>query len=103
MALSRWMILIAVLIGLGCLEVAQRSALVTSGYAVAERQRAVDERDAAVSWLNAQVIGLSSPAHLAQVAQQRRLKLVAWSTLEAVPSRSRSPVRMAALSDEGPE
>jgi hypothetical protein len=98
MTFSRWMILIAALVGVGCLEVAQRSALVRSGYAVAERQRAVEAHDAAVTWLNAQVIGLSSPAHLAQVAQQRRLKLVAWSTLEAAPSRSHSPVRMAALS-----
>lgn len=100
MPLSRWMYLIAVLVGVGCLEVAQRSALVTEGYAVAQRQQAVDERAAAVSWLDTRVAGLSSPAHLAQVAQERHLKLVAWSTLEGAPSRNRPFVQVATLSDE---
>ncbi len=103
MSLSRWMVLIAVLVGLGCLEVAQRSAMVAEGYAVAERQHAVNERTAAVSWLNAQVIGLSSPAHLAHVAQERRLKLVAWSILESALSRKPALVQVASVSSEASE
>lgn len=81
MALSRWLLLIGAVVGLGCLQVAQRNVLMMRGYAIGEGRAQVHAKDAEVSWANARVAGLASPVHLAQVAQERRLKLVAWSTL----------------------
>ena len=85
MPLSRWMLLIAVLVGLGCLEVAQRNAVVLKGYAVGAQTERVHTQRTEVAWLNMKVTGLSSPTRLAQIAQDRRLKLVAWSMLSPVP------------------
>ena len=81
MNLSRWMLAIGVLVGLGCLQVAQRNALYLKGYAVGDRTHQVHVARRDVLWLKAEVTGLESPAHLARVAEERRLKLVAWSTL----------------------
>ena len=81
MRLSRWFALIGLLVGVGCLQVAQRNAIFLSGYAVGERMASVHTQQNDVSWLNAQVVGLASPTHLAEVAQDRGLKLVAWSML----------------------
>ena len=81
MRLSRWLMLIASVVGLGCLQVTQHNAVFLKGYAVGERleQLHVQERD--VSWLRARMVGLRAPQHLARIAQERQLKLVAWSTL----------------------
>ncbi len=94
-----WIVLIATLVGLGCLQVAQHNAMYLQGYALAEREHAVHTQRAQVSWLNAQVTELASPKHLAQVAQERRLNLVAWSTLPHSESREASlgMVRVAAI------
>ena len=81
MPLRLWFVLIGVVVGLGCLQVAQHNAVFMKGYAVGERTRHLHAQQTDVSWLNVQVAGLSSPAHLAQVARDRRLNLVAWSTL----------------------
>lgn len=83
MALGRWLLLIGTVVGLGCLQVAQRNALMVTGYAVGEGRAQVHAKQTEVSWAGARVAGLSSPVHLAEVAQERRLKLVAWSTLSA--------------------
>lgn len=112
MALSRWLALVGLLVGLGCLQVAQRNAVFLKGYAVGERQHRLHAAETDVSWATAQVVGLSSPTHLAHLAQERQLKLVAWSTLPAsrpgVPpgelharaAGDRSePVRLAATDD----
>ena len=85
MPLSRWMSLIAVLVGIGCLEVAQRNAIVLSGYAVGSQAERLHAQQTEVAWLSSKVTGLSSPSHLAQVARERQLKLVAWSTLSTPP------------------
>ena len=82
MRLSRWGCGIAVMVALGCLQVAQRTAIVSRGYAVGERMHRVHTQEADLSWLQTQVARLSSPAHLSAVAQERRLQLVAWSTLK---------------------
>ncbi len=81
MKLTQWLLLVAVVIGVGCLQVAQRNAVFFSAYAVGERASRLHSETTGVTWLNARVIGLSSPNRLTQVAQERRLKLVAWSTL----------------------
>ena len=82
MRLSGWITLVAVMVGLGCLQVSQRNALFLKGYEVGERMSRVHAQDTDVSWLRARVGGLTSPTRLARVAQERRLQLVAWSTLE---------------------
>ena len=81
MRLSRWLALIGVVVGVGCLQVSQRNALFMKGYAVGERARAVETQQTQVSWLRTRVVGLASPQRLGRVAQDQRLKLVAWSTL----------------------
>ena len=91
MCLSYWLGLVALVTGIGCLQVSQRTAIVLSGYAVGERMQRVHAQETDVSWLNANVVGLASPARLAQAAQERHLKLVAWST---VP-RSAPPAAVA--------
>ena len=72
--------LIAVLVGLGCLQVAQRNALFLGGYAAGDRVSKLHTKEVEVGWLNAQVTGHLSPVALDQAAQERRLNLVAWST-----------------------
>ncbi len=96
MATRRWLTLIAVVVGLGCLQVTQRTALVLKGYALGERLHDVHTQETDVSWLRSQVEELSSPVHLAQVAQTRQLKFVAWSTLDSRPEGTRPFVRIAA-------
>jgi len=97
---SRWLLLIALVVGVGCLNVAQRTALFLTGYGVGQRAQRAHAQEADVLWLKMQVVGLSSPAHLAEVAQERRLKLVAWSTLKAEPTVPASPVRVASAQDD---
>ncbi|MBI3330686.1 MAG: hypothetical protein HYZ96_01080 [Candidatus Omnitrophica bacterium] len=97
MRLSHWVALIAVMVGIGFLRVSQRNALLLKGYAVGERLHRVHAKETDVTWLAATVDGLASPAHLAQVAEERRLKLVARSTLTDLPSRSdaQQPIQLA--------
>jgi hypothetical protein len=100
MPLARWVILIGVLVGLGCLQVAQRTAIVVKGYGVGERAKRVHEQEVDVSWRTTQVVSLSSPAHLLDVAEDRRLQLKAWATLEAEPTDAVPLARVAALGEE---
>ena len=97
MRLSRWLILIGIMVGLGCLQVAQHNALLLKGYVVGGQIRDVHRQEADLSWLNGQVVNLSSPAHLARVAQARRLNFVAWSTLSPAPVRAGTTATPVAL------
>lgn len=81
MRLSRWFLLIAAVVGLGCLFVAQRTATVLKGYAVGERMHRVHARENETAWLKAHVVELASPTHLAEVAEEQDLKLVGWLRL----------------------
>ena len=81
MRLSGWMGLIAALVGIGALQVSQRTAIVLSGYAVGSRMERVHDKETEVAWLDANVTGLASPGHLADVAKERRLNMVARSML----------------------
>ena len=81
MPLSRWLLLLTIMMGLGCLQVAQRNAIFFKGYAVAERMNHLHHEETDVARLQATVTGLISPMRLSRVAQDRHLKLVAWSTL----------------------
>ncbi|OGX40318.1 MAG: hypothetical protein A3C53_03040 [Omnitrophica WOR_2 bacterium RIFCSPHIGHO2_02_FULL_68_15] len=93
MPLSRWMGLIGIVVALGCLKVSQHNALYVKGYAVGKRLAQVHQQETDLSWLRAQVTGLESPGRLARAAQDRQLKLVAWSTLS--PERAFAAVRAA--------
>ena len=96
MRLSGWMTLIGVLVAVGCVAVSQHNAVYGQGYAVGRRLHRLHAEQSDVSRLRAQVTGLEAPTRLAKVAEDRRLKLVAWSTL--------SPDRTSAVSvaDGGP-
>ena len=103
MRLAHWMMLIGLLVGLGCLQVTQRNAIVFKGYAVGDRLTRIHRQEADVSWLNMQVIGLSSPTHLSKVAKARQLNFVAQTTLPmtASPATAVTPaIRLAAASPE---
>lgn len=81
MTISRWLSLIAVMVGFGGLRVAQHNALWLQGYAVGKQTQHLHAMESDVAWLKAQVTGLASPARLAEVAHERRLALVAWAPL----------------------
>lgn len=90
MPLSRWMVVIGLVMGLGCLRVTQHHAVVFKAYAVGAQTSRLHEQHNEVDWLNARIVALASPAHLGEVVEQRHLKLIARSTL---PSRAGPPKR----------
>ena len=94
MRLSHWMALIAVFVAVGFLSVSQRNAIYGQGYAVGRRLHKLHAEQSDVSRLRAHVTGLEAPTRLAQLADERRLKLVAWSTLS--PDR---PVAVASAAE----
>ena len=110
MSLARWFLLIGLLVAAGSATVTQRTALFLGGYAVGERQARAHARETDVSWLTARVDRLTSPTHLASVASERQLHLVAWSTLPSGARSSASTMArgagegvrtLAQLSDDG--
>ena len=100
MHLSRWFLVIACLVGLGCLQVAQRTAIVMKGYALGERMHRVHAQQTDISLETMEVVGLSSPAHLSQVAQERRMNFVAWWALREEPPPATPLVQVASLETE---
>ena len=92
MKLSYWFALVGLTVGLGCLQVAQRNAIVLKAYAVGQRIEQAHGQETRVGWLTARVIGLSSPGQLVEEADARRLTLVAWSPLMPASSRDNLPV-----------
>ena len=81
MSLRRWLIVVMSVVVVGGLQVAQHNAIFLQGYAVGESMGRIRKEETEVARLHAQVIGLVSPTHLSDVAQERRLTLVAWSSL----------------------
>lgn len=82
MKLSRWFLLIGSVVGLGLFQVTLRNAIFMQGYAVGERVATAHRETTEVAWLEAKLVGLSSPGHLSDTAEKQKLKLVAWSVLE---------------------
>ena len=103
MRLTHWMMLIGLIVGLGCLQVTQRNAIVLKGYAVGERLSRIHRQEADVSWLNMQVVGLVSPTHLSQVAKAPRLNFVARMTLPSQSPNGASPRPLARLAAVNPQ
>ena len=81
--------LIGVLVGFGCLKVAQQNAVVLHGYAVGRRAAQVRAQERDLLWLNAEIAELASPGQLSKAAQARQLKLVAWVPVSSAASRGR--------------
>ncbi len=102
MRLSRWVTLIAILVGLGCLQVSQRNAIFLKGYALGERTGHLHTQETDLSWLHASVVGLESPTHLARVAGNRGMKFEARKTVSATPGPAIIPIQLAVgdLTDE---
>ncbi|MBI4596837.1 MAG: hypothetical protein HY737_00365 [Candidatus Omnitrophica bacterium] len=82
MPLARWVVFVALAVGISMLITAQRMAVFMEGYLVGKRLQQVQEYETRLSWLSHQVIGEASPASLAREAQSRQLALVAWSSID---------------------
>ena len=101
MRLSRWMTFIGIVVGLGCLRVSQRNAIYLQGYAVGSRATRLHAQETDLAWLRSRVNGLSAPSRLAQIAEERRMKLVAWSPLPEDAGASPSAGATAGLPRTG--
>lgn len=77
MSIKKWAIAIGCVVGLGCLQVAQRNALLLQGYALGHRVEQMHEDQVVLHWLQADVTRLGSPSALADAAQMRKWKFVA--------------------------
>ena len=93
MSLSRWCLLLAVMMVVGFVQVAQRNALFLQAYQVGVRTQRLHEQRVELAWLKTRVVGLSAPHRLSQTVKDNKMKLVAYSTLQA------SPLRLSALVD----
>ena len=113
MPLGRWFLLIGLMMGLGMLRVAQQNALVVSGYALGTRAERLHDQDVQMEHLRADVLELTSPVHLADVAREQRMKFVAWTSVAPVKSIARlnsseevpatpSPAHMVAMDTQAP-
>ncbi len=102
MRLSRWITLIAILVGLGCLQVSQRNAIFLKGYALGERTDRMHIQETDLSWLYASVVRLESPTHLARVAGDWSMTFEARKTVSATPVPAKGPIQLAVgdLTDE---
>lgn len=93
---TRWLMGIALLVGVGCLQVAQRNALLLKGYRVGSLVARLHAQETQLALWHTEVMGMASPGALARVAKERNLKLVAWVTVDGQPAL----VRVAAAGRE---
>jgi len=77
--------LLGTVVGLGCLQVAQRTTIVMKGYALGERAHRVHTQQTQMLLKTVEVAALSSPLHLSNVVRERRMNLVAWAALREEP------------------
>lgn len=94
MSLTRWLLAVSLVMGLGILRVAQHTTVLFQAYAVGERLQQVHSRERDIAWLRNGVLELSSPSRLASLAKERKMTLVAWSTF-APPAGPRTAARQA--------
>lgn len=86
MAIKKWTIAIGLMALLGCLQVAQRNALLLHGYALGERVEQMHEDQVVLHWLQADVTRLGSPSALADAAQAHKWKFVAREIVPKAPT-----------------
>lgn len=89
MSRRRMIALIGIMVVAGGIRVNQQTALRLKGYALGRQQQRVRALEHESLWLKAQVVGLQSPARLANVLTGRPRKLVARTTLASTPQRTR--------------
>ncbi len=96
MTLPRWLFLIGMLVVLGFARVAQQNATIAQAYVVSAHAQQLHREQTEVDWLQARVIGLSSPGRLAETAKARGMEFVAWSTLPSLPALTAPGVEVMA-------
>jgi hypothetical protein len=79
--LRRWLLLVAVMTGVGIAKVAQQTALSLAAYRVGRSYRAHHELENQTAWLRMEVLSMQSPIALARTMHDRHVTLVAWSNL----------------------
>ena len=97
MLLKRWLVLIGILVVWGGLQITWRNAIVMKGYDVGQRLADVNRTQTKVRWETTQVIELTSPVHLAKVSTQRKLGLVARSTMTTPMTAAPSLLQLATI------
>ena len=103
MPLNRWLMGLALAVGVGMLIAAQRIAVFMEGYVVGKRLQQLQEQETRVGWLDHQVVGSASPASLARQVQSRRMNLVAWSSLDALPPQPVASQNLLATAAADPD
>lgn len=86
MSVKKWAIAIGLMAVLGCLQVAQRNALLLQGYALGHRVEQMHEDQVVLHWLQADVTRLGSPTALADAAQSHKWKFVAREVVPKTPT-----------------
>lgn len=79
MTTTRVAALIGVMFGVGMTVVTARSAVWRKGYDLGRRQEALRRTDIRATWLQAEVMGLRSPAQLVDHLSSEKQKFVAWT------------------------
>ena len=97
MTFRSWLILIGIMTTVGMLKVAEQTAVCVKAYELGRQQAAAHTLESDTWWLQTTVVGLGSPAHLAEAIQQPRGEMVAWSTLAAPASPASRLVRLSQL------
>lgn len=87
MTLKGWFLLIGLCVVCGMLQVAWRNAVIMKAYDLGDRVSRLERAQTDVALLTTEVAALESPVRLAQVAEERKLELVAWSPLAAANNR----------------
>lgn len=77
MSFNRMAILVAVMVTVGWIRVTQQTALRLQAYALGSQDLQLHRVDTDTRWLKAQVVGLQSPARLAQTMKEKHKTFVA--------------------------
>ena len=93
--LRRWLLLVALLTGVGMAKVAQQTSLSLAGYRVGRSYAAWHTLENDTVWLRSQVLSMRSPMALAQTMRDKHVTLVAWSSLPGGSAMAAGPVAPA--------
>lgn len=88
MTTQRLAFLIALMVVAGWIRVTQQTALRLQAYALGRQRLQLHRVDADTRWLKAQVVGLQSPARLAETMKDQHRSFVAQKSSAPVLARS---------------